>query len=71
VTHAFRAQDLNLGKIADAMREIAARLGNDGLESLSQLPDRELTTLCRRQRDGELGEAEIAEIRSRYRNRDV
>ena len=46
--------------------EIAARLGDDGLEILSSLPDWEITAICRRQKDSTLDDAAIAELKVRF-----
>jgi hypothetical protein len=44
--------------------EIAARLGNDGIEILSSFLASEITALCRRQMDRILDDAAIAELKA-------
>ena len=46
--------------------EIILRLGNDGGDMLSALPDWRVNSLCQRQRDGILGDDAIAEIKTLY-----
>ena len=46
--------------------EIISRLGSDGGDILSALPDWRVNSLCQRQRDGVLGDNAIAEIKTSY-----
>jgi hypothetical protein len=46
--------------------EITTRIGDDGVDILSALPEWHLNSLCERQRDGTLDDAAIAEIKMSY-----